>query len=204
MRQPEFWRHDGAVAKILTPLGWAFHGAGRIRRWAARPYCAPIPVICVGNLVAGGAGKTPVAMAIADMLLAARRKPHFLTRGFGGGLAGPVRVDRSGHDAGAVGDEALLLADMAPCWVARDRADGARAAVDAGAEIIVMDDGFQNPQPAKDLSLIVIDGGVGFGNRRVIPAGPLRENLAAGIRRADAAILIGLDTSDAEDALGGR
>jgi tetraacyldisaccharide 4'-kinase len=204
MRRPDFWQNGGLVANILTPLGWVFHGAGQIRQWMARPYRAPIPVICVGNLVAGGAGKTPVAMALADMLIAAGLKPHFLTRGYGGNLSGPVQVDPTQHKVVAVGDEALLLAEIGPCWVARNRADGARAAVEAGADVIVMDDGLQNPQLAKDLSFIVIDGAVGFGNGRVIPAGPLRKTLTTGVARAHAAILIGMDTSNAESALGGR
>jgi tetraacyldisaccharide 4'-kinase len=204
MRRPEFWQLDGPTAKILAPFGWAYDAVGRIRRGLARPYRPPVPVLCVGNLVAGGAGKTPVAMALAEMLIADGSTPHFLTRGHGGSLTGPVAVDPSRHDAGAVGDEAPLLAEIAPCWVARDRAQGARAAVDSGADVIIMDDGFQNPGLAKDLSLIVIDGEIGFGNQRVIPAGPLRETLRAGMARADAAILIGSDTTGAEVALGGN
>lgn len=204
MRRPEFWQKDGPAAKLLTPFGWAYDVAGRIRRCLTRPYRAPVPVICVGNMVAGGTGKTPVAMALAEILIAGGLRPHFLTRGYGGKLTGPVRVDRSHHDAAAVGDEALLLAGIAPCWVARNRADGARAAAGAGAGIIIMDDGFQNPQLVMDLSLIVIDGGAGFGNGRIIPAGPLRERLHAGIKRADAAIVIGMDISNAEAALGGQ
>lgn len=204
MRKPEFWQAGGPAATALTPLGWAYDIYGRIRRCLTKAYRAPIPVICIGNFVAGGAGKTPVAMAIAEILIAEGGKPHFLTRGHGGNQPGPVRVDPSQHDASAIGDEAMLLAEIGPCWVARNRADGARAAVDAGAGCIIMDDGFQNPGLAKDLSLVVIDGGFGFGNGRIIPAGPLRENLSAGIRRADAAILIGGDTSNAERKLGGR
>ncbi len=204
MRRPDFWRDGGILSHVLTPLGWAYHCAGRIRRLTTQPYNAPIPIICVGNLVVGGAGKTPVAMALAEMLIATGLKPHFLTRGYGGNLGGPVQVDPSRHKVDAVGDEALLLAAIAPCWVARNRAGGARAAVESGADVIVMDDGFQNPQLAKDLSLIVIDGAVGFGNGRIIPAGPLRENPAAGIARADAAIVIGMDIAGVEDALAGR
>jgi tetraacyldisaccharide 4'-kinase len=204
MQNPEFWRTGGPATTALTPLGWAYDFYGRIRRRLTNAYRAPIPVICVGNFVAGGAGKTPVAMALAEILIADGGKPHFLTRGYGGRLTGPIRVDPSQHDVRAVGDEALLLAEIAPCWVARNRADGGRAAADAGAGCIIMDDGFQNPGLAKDLSLVVIDGGFGFGNGRIIPAGPLRENLNAGISRADAAILIGMDTCNAERLLGGR
>jgi tetraacyldisaccharide 4'-kinase len=161
-------------------------------------------VICVGNLVAGGAGKTPVALALARRLLARGRAPHFLTRGYGGRLAGPVRVDPAAHTARAVGDEALLLAAMAPAWVAHDRPAGARAAAAAGAQTIVMDDGHQNPSLGKDLAILVIDGGYGFGNRRVIPAGPLREPIGEGLARADAVVVVGVDECGIAREIGGR
>src|SRR6185436_9919949 len=116
---------------------------------------------------------------------------HVVTRGYGGRLDGPVRVDPVEHDAVAVGDEALLLAQVAPCWVARDRAAGTRAAASAGAAAVLLDDGFQNPRIEKDLSLLVVDAEYGFGNGRVMPAGPLREPPAAGLARADAVVLVG-------------
>jgi tetraacyldisaccharide 4'-kinase len=155
-----------------------------------------VPIVCVGNLTAGGAGKTPTVLALLRLLAArACGQPcaQTLTRGYGGALAGPARVELGGHTAADVGDEALLLARAAPTWVARDRVAGARAAAACGARIIVMDDGFQNPALAKDLSLIVVDGDSGFGNGRVIPAGPLREPIDAGLARADAVVLIGED-----------
>lgn len=179
------------AAGLLAPLGTAWDVAGRMRRAVARPYRAPVPVICVGNLVAGGAGKTPVVLALASSLDRAGIAVHIVSRGYGAHLAGPVRVDPARHDVAAVGDEALLLAARAPSWVARDRAAGAREAAAAGAEIILLDDGFQNPGVEKDLSLVVVDAEYGFGNRRVIPAGPLREPVAAGLARADAIVLIG-------------
>jgi tetraacyldisaccharide 4'-kinase len=150
-----------------------------------------LPVVCIGNLVAGGAGKTPVALAVAALLR--ERQPHFLTRGYGGRLRGPVRVDPSRHSAADVGDEALLLAASGPTWLARDRLAGARAAAAAGAGLIVMDDGFQNPGLHKDHSLIVVDGATGFGNGRLIPAGPLRERPEAALQRARGIVLIGAD-----------
>ena len=157
MRAPEFWHEPpGLVAGLLTPFGIAFDAASRLRRAVARPYRAPVPVICVGNLVAGGSGKTPVVLSLVELLKARGMAPQVISRGYGGRLAGPVRVDATLHDAAAVGDEPLLIAARAPCWVARDRAAGVRAAVSAGAEAILLDDGFQNPSVAKDFSAIAV------------------------------------------------
>ena len=191
---PAFWaRPPGLLSELLLPIGAGWEAAGRLRQAFARPYCAPVPVVCVGNLVAGGAGKTPVALALAAHLVSCGIAVHIVTRGYGGRLGGPVRVDPARDDAVAVSDEALLLAARAPCWVARDRADGVRAAVAAEAQMVVLDDGFQNPGIAKTLSFLVVDAAYGFGNGRVIPAGPLRENLARGLSRADAIVLLGAD-----------
>ena len=134
MRAPEFWDAPaGALAGVLAPLSAMWTGAAQFRRALARPSRAPVPVICVGNLVAGGAGKTPVVLSLAHWLLLRGVPAHVVTRGYGGTLRGPLRVDPTLHDAAAVGDEPLLIATRAPCWVARDRAAGARAAADAGA-----------------------------------------------------------------------
>ncbi len=193
MRPPEFWSRPepSPIARLLWPAGWLFEAAGRLRRMVTRPRAAAVPVICVGNLSLGGAGKTPVAMSLARRLRAAGRRPHILTRGYGGRFRGPVRVAPAVHGTAEVGDESLLLAAEAPVWVAADRVAGARAAVAAGADVLVMDDGFQNPSPRKDLSLVVVDGGVGFGNGLVAPAGPLRESVRRGLARADAIVLLG-------------
>ena len=188
---PAFWSEPpGLAAGLLMPLAAAWDMAGRARRSWVRAYHAPAPVICVGNLVAGGAGKTPVVLALAARLREAGMAVHIVTRGYGGRLRGPVRVDPLRHDAVLVGDEPLLLAECAPVWVARDRAEGARAAAAAGAGVILLDDGFQNPAIAKTVSFVVVDAEYGFGNGRVIPAGPLRESARRGLARADAVILL--------------
>jgi len=200
MRAPEFWQHRSALSAALAPAAALYDQLGALRRTLATPYRASVPVICVGNLVAGGAGKTPVVQKLAERLAGA----HILSRGYGGSLAGPVRVDPARHNFREVGDEPLLLAETAPTWIARDRAAGARAAIAAGATAILMDDGLQNLGLAQDLSLMVVDGGYGFGNRLVMPAGPLRESIGRGIARAHAAVLIGEDRHGIGDLLAGR
>ena len=158
-----------------------------------------MPVFCIGNLTAGGAGKTPVALSILHRLIERGRMAQALSRGYGGRMKGPLLVDIDRDDAGDVGDEPLLLARTAPCWISADRPAGARAAAAAGADVIVMDDGFQNPSLEKDLSLLVVDGPTGFGNGRLLPAGPLREPPERGIARADALIILGDDRHGLED-----
>lgn len=192
---PSFWRRDGLVPALLAPAGWGYAAAGALRRAWAAPWQAPVPVVCVGNLVAGGAGKTPVALDLARRLAQRGAHPHILTRGYGGSRPGPLLVDRARHGFHEVGDEALLLAAAAPTWVARDRVKGARAAVAAGAGALVLDDGFQNPRLHQDLRLLVVDGIYGFGNGRLLPAGPLREPISSGLERADAVIIMGDDTA---------
>jgi tetraacyldisaccharide 4'-kinase len=191
MRAPDFWWRaaPSPLARILAPLGSIF-GARTLARMQRAGAQASVPVVCVGNPVAGGAGKTPAAIEIARLLMLGRRNPVFLTRGYGGRLKGPVRVDPKKHTANDVGDEPLLLARTAPCVVARDRVAGAALAATLG-DVIVMDDGFQNPSLAKNMSLLVVDSEAGVGNGLCIPAGPLRAPLDAQLARTDAVILVG-------------
>ena len=198
MRAPEFWQRRDGVAALLAPLGYLYGASVAAKAAFARPYRAKAKVLCVGNLTAGGSGKTPVAIALAEMLMARGKKVFFLTRGYGGKDRGPVQVLAS-HSAAQMGDEALLLARTAPTIVARDRAVGAALADARGAEIIVMDDGHQNFTLAKDLSVVVVDGESGFGNGLMIPAGALREPVRQGLARADAVVMMGSEGRRTED-----
>ncbi len=202
MRRPEFWHRDGATAHVLTPASWLYRAGALAHRKTVRARRSPVPLLCVGGLTAGGAGKTPAALALGRRLAESGRRIHFLTRGYGGRTRGPLRVDPARHDAAEVGDEPLLLARVAPCWVAADRRAGAAAAAAAGAELIVMDDGFQNPRIEKTRSVLVVDGGEGFGNRRLLPAGPLREPVRRGLARADAVVLVEPDLAGVSSELG--
>ncbi len=199
MRAPDFWwlSEGGPAGRLLEPVGLAYGWATARRLRRGRPWRPPVPVVCVGNLVAGGVGKTPVVVDLVRRLV----RDHglaavVLSRGHGGRARGPVRVEAGGHEAATVGDEPLMMArEDLTVWVARDRAAGARAAVQAGAGALVMDDGFQNPALVKDLALVVVDGRRGFGNGRLIPAGPLREPVPAGLARADAVLVMGEDSA---------
>ena len=191
MRAPGFWAGPpGVWSTLLAPLG-ALYATGTARRVARAGERIGVPVICVGNLSAGGTGKTPTVAWLVELLAARGVAAQVVSRGHGGTLEGPVRVDPARHGADAVGDEPLLLSAFAPTWVAKDRLAGARAAVAAGAAAVVLDDGFQNPALEKDLSIVVIDAEAGFGNGRVIPAGPLREPVETGLARADLVLSIG-------------
>lgn len=192
MRPPGFWMAPPGhpAARLLAPLG-AVYGRLTAARMDRPGVAAPCPVLCVGNFTLGGAGKTPTAIALAALLRTLGQAPAFLTRGYGGRLPGPIRVDPSLHGAVEVGDESLLLAAHAPTIVARDRVAGARLCAAGGASVVVMDDGLQNPSLIKDLSLAVIDAGAGSGNGRVFPAGPLRAPLDRQWRHVGAIVLVG-------------
>ncbi len=195
MNAPGFWARDGVLPRLLTPVSHLV-AASTARRLARPGWRAPVPVVCCGNVTVGGSGKTTLALDLGARLLARGARVAFLTRGYGGQVRGVVQA-APGGDAAQVGDEALLLAALAPTFVSADRAAGAQAAVAAGATVLVMDDGLQNPGLVQDLPLLVIDGAAGFGNGRVLPAGPLREPVAIGAARCRVAVLIGPDAANA-------
>jgi tetraacyldisaccharide 4'-kinase len=204
MREPAFWwRKGGLAAGLLAPAA-ACYGAIAARRMTRPGARAGLPVLCVGNFTHGGTGKTPTVMWLAKVLQDAGERPYCLSRGYGGNLAGPKLVDAQSDGAAQVGDEAMLLARVAPTVIARDRVAGAEAARAAGASVVVMDDGLQNAALAKDFTLAVVDGRRGLGNGCVFPAGPLRAPLAAQLARTDALLVVGETTGASDVAAGAR
>jgi tetraacyldisaccharide 4'-kinase len=187
---PAFWQTDAGLApRLLAPIA-ALWGEIAGRRMARPPTVEPaVPVVAIGNFVAGGAGKTPTTLALAHLLAACRERPAIVLRGYGGRVGGPHRV-AIGDAPDLVGDEALLAAAVAPTFVGRDRGAATAAAAAAGASVVLFDDGFQNPTVAKRLSVVVVDAGAGIGNGRVLPAGPLRAPFAVQLAHADAVVVV--------------
>ena len=191
MQPPRFWNKPHSLPAIcLTPLSWAYGAATAMRLKCGARARVDVPVICVGNINMGGTGKTPTVIDLVMRLSAMGKKPCVVSRGYGGSLQGPVMVQPM-HTADDVGDEPVLLSGFGPVCVSRDRAVGAQMAIAQGADVIVLDDGLQNPALAYDLTITVVDRGVGFGNGRVFPAGPLRETVSRGLSRTDIVMAIG-------------
>lgn len=205
MKTPSFWydtTSPSTLSDLMMPLARLYTRVARAHKSRKAPREVAVPVICLGNLLAGGSGKTPTAIALLRLLQDARLflSPAFVTRGYKGTIEGPERVDNS-HDATMWGDEALLLAHIAPTYVAHDRYAGVSLAVESGADAVLLDDGLQNYSLVKNISFCVLDGMMGFGNERVIPAGPLRTPLEEGFENIDAFILIGDDTRNIREKL---
>jgi len=203
MQPPDFWKNDpehaGLWPVVLSPLSKLWQWAGA-RRWQQGAHTKlEVPVICIGNVNLGGTGKTPTVIETVTRLIAMGKNPHVVSKGYKGQITGPTQVDPMGHTASDVGDEPLLLAAFAPTWVSKDRLAGARAAQAVGADVIVLDDGLQNPALAKDLTIMVVDAQMGFGNGQVVPSGPLRETIEAAVAKTDLLLTIG-SKGDAHDA----
>ena len=200
MKAPKFWQDKTSMrAKMMTPLAKMYLGLGKVRSVCSRSYKAKIPVICVGNINIGGTGKTPVCLALGKLLSQAGRAYFYLNHGYQSRVQ-HVQVTPE-HTPFMVGDEAMLLAAQAPTIVDKKRARGAKLAQDMGASLLIMDDGFQNPQLKKDFSFVVVDGMYGFGNGRCLPSGPLREPVEQGLKRANAVIIVGKDTWGVADTV---
>ncbi|MEZ5922344.1 MAG: tetraacyldisaccharide 4'-kinase [Parvularculaceae bacterium] len=197
MREPWFWRQHGAAARAaaaaLSPLSLLYDSGQRLRKRMTVAKRVGVPIICIGNATLGGAGKTPLSIAVLSLLAERGIRPFFLSRGYGGTLAGPLRV--GAHLTSEVGDEPLLLAAHAPVVIARKRVDGACLAARDGAQAIIMDDGYQNPTLVKDVSVLIRSGGV---NRRIFPAGPYREPFERAAARADAIVAIDEDCAETD------
>ncbi len=192
LHAPRFWfEPPSLLSRILTPAAFIYHAIGSFLRTRVTPYKASVPVICVGNVVVGGSGKTPVVRTLVGHLKTLGFTPHIISRGYGGYLSGPVQVDPALHTLGEVGDEPLLLSPIAPVWVAKDKVAGAKAAIAAGATVLILDDGLQNPSLHKDINFLVVDATRAFGNECVLPAGPLREPLSDALSKTTAIIWIG-------------
>ncbi len=201
MQPPRFWQRSHSVAAIcLTPLSWMYGAATALKLRRGARLRMDVPVICVGNINMGGTGKTPTVIDLVTRLTAMGKNPTVISRGYGGSMTGPVMVT-SEHTADDVGDEPVLLSGFGAVCVSRDRAMGAKVAIAQGADVIILDDGLQNPALEYDLTITVVDRAVGFGNGRVFPAGPLRELVSRGLARTDIVLAIGSAGSVRADGL---
>ncbi len=196
MKTPSFWNTNNIISKLLSPISFVYGYITQYRINHTVPYKTKAKVICVGNITAGGVGKTPVSISIAKQYIEEGKKVFFVTRGYKGKIKTTTLIDLHIHTPSQTGDEARLLANIAPTIISPKRDEGAKLASSLGAEIIIMDDGFQNPSLYKDESILVFDGTVGIGNGKIIPSGPLRETLETGLKRANYVIIMGEDKTN--------
>ena len=202
MKAPSFWSHRGLLSTALLPLAYLYQAASYWRTTQTRKYHSHKTVICVGNLTSGGTGKTPICLAITDILKQRGLRPVILSRGYGGSLKGPILLDTRLHTAKQSGDEPRLLAQKAPVVIAANRADGARFIEQTiECDVIIMDDGLQNPQLAKDMTICVFDGEIGIQNGRLFPAGPLRTNIKSGKQIVDIILINGTDKQNIQQKM---
>jgi tetraacyldisaccharide 4'-kinase len=188
---PKFWdQPKTCFSYLLEPLSWLYRTGAALHKFFQRPYRASVPVVSIGNLVLGGAGKTPVTIALAQKLQIMGFTPHIISRGYGGFITGPIQVNLTHHESHQVGDEPLLLAKYAPTWVSKRRQAAVNLAIESGADILLLDDAHQNYTLEKDLSFVVINSVQGLGNGRVFPAGPLRQPLKSGLKNTTAVVFI--------------
>ncbi len=202
LKAPRFWykKKDTLISNSLYPLSLLFRFGTKIRAVLSSKKKSDLPIICIGNIVVGGAGKTPVSIKMGELLKKNGYSPHFVSKGYGGVETGNTLI-KNWHSAKSVGDESLLLSEVAPTWIGKDRNKSFILAKENGANCIIMDDGFQNPTLQKDFSIIIINGEQGFGNKRVIPSGPLRESISRGISRANLIIVIGEISNDVKNKI---
>ncbi|MDR1289548.1 MAG: tetraacyldisaccharide 4'-kinase [Holosporales bacterium] len=202
LKSPSFWRRDdGFLVRALSPLSKVYSLISSVRMNNTIPEGTTVPVICVGNVVVGGAGKTPTVELVCDILKSFEHNPHIISSGYGGYLKNVVRVDPTMHSYLQVGDEALLSANVAPTWIGKNRLNSARAAILAGANVLVIDDGFQNNSLVQDFRILVVDSGQKFGNERLFPAGPLRETIESGLKKSDVVLIIGERDEQLDDRI---
>lgn len=196
LRPPKFWdKPKSCLGFLLQPFSWLYQGGAAFHQIISKPYRAPVPVISIGNIVLGGAGKTPVTIAVAQELQQMGWNPHIISRGYGGSFTGPLRVDLTHHQFHQVGDEPLLLAKVAPTWISKKRRRAVNLSIQAGADILILDDAHQNHDLKKDISLVVVNASQGFGNGHVFPAGPLRQPVITGLKNTTILVFIGQETN---------
>ena len=194
LKAPKFWFSNGKysllISKIMAPLAMIWEVCARLRLMTGRYESFDVPIVCIGNITIGGSGKTPTSIALAELCIQHGINAHIISKGYKGKCKGPKKVT-SKDSAYEIGDEPLLMSNFATVWVAKKRTHAITSAINDGAELIILDDGFQDSSIRKNISIITVDAQQAFGNKKVLPAGPLREKLHRGFKRADILLVIG-------------